>query len=69
MTSTLRTVFTATRAALLVVSASLPAQAANEVAHRGTSVYDGAWSIVIQTTHAIVRPPCGLACTFPPAAC
>jgi hypothetical protein len=29
MTSTLRTVFTATRAALLVVSASLPAQAAN----------------------------------------
>jgi hypothetical protein len=50
MTSILRTVFTATRTALMVVSASLPAQAANQLAHGGTSLYDGAWSVVIQTT-------------------
>jgi hypothetical protein len=50
MTNLLRTIFITSCTASLVVSASLPSQAAHQVAHRGASPYDGAWSVVIQTT-------------------
>jgi len=50
MTSLLRTVLIATRAASLIISASLPAQAANQFVRGSASFYDGTWSVVIQTT-------------------
>jgi len=50
MTRLLHLIFIATCAALLMVNVSLPSQAEYQVAHRGSSLYDGAWSIVIQTT-------------------
>jgi hypothetical protein len=54
MTSLLRPIIIATFAALLVVNASLPSQAACHVTHRGSVLlYDGAWSIVFQTTQGI----------------
>jgi hypothetical protein len=50
MTSLLATVFSVPRAALLVVTANLQAQAANQRAHGGESFYDQVWSVMIQTT-------------------
>jgi hypothetical protein len=50
MTGLLRAIFTASCAALLVANAGLPSQAAYQVAPRGSSLYDGTWSVVIQTT-------------------
>jgi len=50
MTSLLRPLFIATCTGLLVVSASLPSQAAHQVSRRDRSLYDGVWSVVIQTT-------------------
>jgi hypothetical protein len=53
MTSVLRPIIIAATAALLVVNASTPSQAACHVTHRGSGLYDGAWSIVFQTTQGI----------------
>jgi len=53
VTSLSRPIIIATFAALLVVSTSLPSQAACHVTHRGSGLYDGAWSIVFQTIQGI----------------
>jgi hypothetical protein len=56
MTGLSRPLIIATSAALLVVNASLPSQAGCHIAHRSSSLYDGAWSIVFQTTQGICPP-------------
>jgi hypothetical protein len=50
MISLSRSVVINSCAALLIAGATLPSEAANQLAQRGASPYDGVWSIVIQTT-------------------
>jgi hypothetical protein len=51
MKKPVRTIVIVTSAALLGAIASLPSYAAQRsVSHHGTSVFDGAWSVVMQTT-------------------
>ena len=50
MTNLLRTALIIGCVTLPAVGASLSAQAANQIAQRITSPYDGEWSVVIQTT-------------------
>jgi hypothetical protein len=50
MSSLTRPIIIPICALLAVVNASLPARAVYQVVHRGSSQYDGTWSVVIQTT-------------------
>lgn len=51
MTSFLRTIATVTFAALVGAAASQPSYAAQRsIARRGANAYDGAWSVLLQTT-------------------
>jgi hypothetical protein len=50
MTIPLRPLIIATCAVLLMLHPSLPSRAEYQVAHRGINLFDGTWSVVIQTT-------------------